>query len=226
MPDRKRNYYVAALSAEKLLQVYETDIPEVARYLREEIDFVRRRLCHGDSVLEVGTGYGRILKELSPYAKNLVGIDISEASIVFGREYVKPASNITLTVMDARTLDFKSSFDAVLCLQNGLSSLKEDPRLTVRLCVDALVPGGRAYFSTYCEKFWEVRLAWFEEQARKGLLGEIDWERTKDGVIVCTDGFQGTTFSERELAGFGESSGCPWEIHEVGGSSLFLIVTK
>ena len=57
-----------------------------------------------------------------PLCQELVGIDISGASIVFGREYVKPASNITLTVMDARTLDFKSSFDAVLCLQNSLSS--------------------------------------------------------------------------------------------------------
>ena len=54
----------------------------------------------------------------------------------------------------------------------------------MRLCVDALVPGGRAYFSTYCEKFGRVRLAWFEEQARKGLLEKSTGERTKDGVIV------------------------------------------
>jgi 2-polyprenyl-6-hydroxyphenyl methylase/3-demethylubiquinone-9 3-methyltransferase len=43
-------------------------------------------------------------------------------------------------------------------------------------------------FSSYSERFWEERLAWFEAQAAAGLIGAIDRERTGDGVIVCRDG--------------------------------------
>jgi hypothetical protein len=33
-------------------------------------------------------------------------------------------------------------------------------------------------FSTYCERFWEERLKWFEIQAQHGLIGEIDYHAT------------------------------------------------
>ena len=55
------------------------------------------------------------------------------------------------------------------------------------------VPGGRALFSSYSPKFWEHRLSWFREQADKGLLGAIDEEKTRDGLIVCRDGFVART---------------------------------
>jgi 2-polyprenyl-6-hydroxyphenyl methylase/3-demethylubiquinone-9 3-methyltransferase len=67
---------------------------------------------------------------------------------------------------------------------------------------------------------------WFEEQANKGLLGEIDRERTKDGKIVCLDGFTATTFSRDDLDGMGRATGLPYVIEEVDESSLFLIIDR
>jgi 2-polyprenyl-6-hydroxyphenyl methylase/3-demethylubiquinone-9 3-methyltransferase len=57
-------------------------------------------------------------------------------------------------------------------------------------------------------------------------LGELDEEQTKDGVIVCKDGFRAVTFTEDDFASLGEVSGCRYEIMEVDESSLFLIITK
>ena len=74
--------------------------------------------------------------------------------------------------------------------------------------------------------FWAHRLAWFHEQADKGLLGEIDLEKTRNGTIVCKDGFVATTFSEDKLKKLGEESGCHYCIEEVDESSLFLILKK
>jgi 2-polyprenyl-6-hydroxyphenyl methylase/3-demethylubiquinone-9 3-methyltransferase len=222
----ENNYYAKNLNSLKLYSVYDTIIPRIKQYLDKEIDFVRNSLDKKDNVLELGTGYGRILKELSHYAKSFVGIDISEDSIEFGKEYLKEMLNIRLDAKNAYELDFVETFDVVLCLQNGLSALKGDPLDLVNISMRALRQGGKAYFSTYSEKFWQHRLAWFYEQSNKGLQGEIDSEKTKDGVIVCKDGFRATTFTKNDFAKLGKASGYQYEIQEVDESSLFLIIIK
>lgn len=219
-------YYSEKLNADRLFQVYQSDIPQVRTYLRAETDFVRSRLQGDERVLELGAGYGRIMKELAPYAASITGIDLSERTVELGREYLRECPNCSLLVMNAHSPVFSGTFDGVLCLQNGLSAMKGDPENLVRQAVRLLSPGGRAYFSTYSPKFWDYRLAWFQEQARKGLLGEIDMEKTGNGIIVCKDGFTATTFGRSELERLGEISGLPFVVEEADGSSIFLTVTK
>ncbi|MCL2767529.1 MAG: methyltransferase domain-containing protein, partial [Synergistaceae bacterium] len=149
MCGKSKNYYAQKLNSQKLYQVYDTKIQRVKQYLDKEIDFVRKRLYGAEKVLETGAGYGRILKEISSCAKFFLGIDISEESVNFGREYLKGFPNIRLETMDAHELNFEGEFDAVLCLQNGLSALKGDAINLVKRCVKALKNGGIAYFSTY-----------------------------------------------------------------------------
>jgi 2-polyprenyl-6-hydroxyphenyl methylase/3-demethylubiquinone-9 3-methyltransferase len=45
-------------------------------------------------------------------------------------------------------------------------------------------------------------LKWFELQSEVGLLGEIDYEKTKEGVIVCKDGFTATTVGPEDFSKF------------------------
>lgn len=220
------NYYARSLNSAKLFQAYQTEYPRVKQYLDEEIGFVRRNLIGNERVLEVGAGYGRIMRELAPFAGSIVGIDISSDSVAFGKDYLKECLNCSIQVMDARNPEFGEEFDVVLCLQNGLSAIKGQPERLVEQCLKVLAPGGKAYFSTYSAKFWEHRLAWFREQARKGLLGEIDVEKTCNGAIVCKDGFVATTFSEDDLKKLGEGSGCRYRVEEVDESSLFLVLDK
>lgn len=220
------NYYSQSLNSAKLFQVYQTKCSRIKRYLDEEINFVRRNLNGSEKILEVGAGYGRIIKELAPFAARIIGVDISEASVNLGKEYLKEYKNCDIQVMDAHNLIFDTEFNIVLCLQNGLSAMKGNPLHLIKQCMNMLTPGGRSYFSTYSEKFWEHRLQWFLEQAAEGLLGEIDLHKTKDGVIVCKDGFTATTFSEADLERLGEESGYPYRIEEIDESSLFLILDK
>lgn len=94
------------------------------------------------------------------------------------------------------------------------------------IAMKLLKKGGAAYFSSYSPAFWDTRLAWFQEQADKGLLGEIDYKKTGDGTILCKDGFTATTFSAQDLDRLGQASGFPYDIREVDSSSLFLILQK
>jgi len=220
------NYYSGKLNAARLMEVYRTDLQRVSQYLREEISYVAGKLSGRERVLELGAGYGRIMKEIAPFADFVLGLDISEDSVLFGREYLKDVPNCRLKTADAHSIEYKSEFEVVLCLQNGLSAMKGDPLNLVSRGVRALVKGGKAFFSTYSEKFWEPRVDWFQEQADKGLLGEIDRERTKNGKIVCRDGFTATTFSRDELEKLGRTTGLPYIIEEVDKSSLFLVIAQ
>lgn len=218
------DYYAHKLNAEKLYLVYQTAIPQVLDYLRSEIEFVRERLSGDETALELGAGYGRIMKELSPSLRRITGIDVSERSVALGREYLKDLANCTIETMDAHAMAFDETFDVVLCLQNGLSAMKGDPENLVRRSLRVLAPGGTAFFSSYSPKFWEHRLAWFQEQAEKGLLGEIDMENTGNGRIVCKDGFTATTFDREEMERLGKASEYPYRVEEAKDSSIFLIL--
>ena len=213
----EKNYYAENLNSQKLYQVYETSLPRIKRYLEAEIEFVRARLSGRERVLELGAGYGRIVKELAPFCASIVGMDISEENVALGRRYLKDFPHAGMVAMDVHDMRFDRQFDVVLCLQNDRA---------IKDIIGLLAPGGAAYFSSYSAKFWDCRLKWFEEQASKGLLGAIDPERTKDGVIVCTDGFKATTHTPDDFERIGAASGYPYQVTEVDDSSVFLIIHK
>lgn len=222
----KNNYYKDQLHSEKLCGVYDTSILRVRQYLEAEIEFVIKRLKGTESILELGAGYGRIIKELSSYAGEIVGIDISESTVSYGRKYLGKIENARLEAMDAYTLHYSEKFDIALCLQNGLSAIRGNRRKLVDVTIKAIKKDGTAYFSTYSDKFWDHRLAWFIEQSEKGLIGQIDFEKTGSGIISCYDGFKAYTLSKKELSDIGEETGYEYDIKEVDDSSLFLIITK
>jgi len=219
------NYYNDKLNSQKLFMAYETSIPRVKQYLDAEINYVKSKLSREKNVLELGAGYGRIIKELASNCASITGIDISKDNVTLGNEYLKNTQNAKMLVMDVHNMTFKNSFDVVLCLQNGFSAM----RLTfdtVKSIMDLVSDEGQVFFSSYSEKFWDTRLEWFKEQSKKGLLGEIDMDKTKNGVIVCKDGFRATTSSPEYFEQLGKSLGYSFEIKEVDESSLFLVINK
>ena len=220
------NYYAQKLNSKRLFKVYETKIPRVQQYLEAEISFVKDNLTGSERVLELGAGYGRIVKELAGNCKSIIGIDISGENVSLGKEYLKDSPNAEIVTMDVNNLTFQEKFDVILCLQNGLSAMKITSLDKIAKILGMVVSGGKVYFSTYSEKFWEYRLMWFKEQAEKGLLGELDLEKTKDGVIMCKDGFKAITSTPKDLKKIGELSGYQYQVQEVDESSVFLIIIK
>ena len=174
----------------------------------------------------MGAGYGRIMKRLAPGVKFIYGIDISENSVTFGLDYLKQCPNCELSVADVYKFKSDIEYDAVLCLQNGISAFKGNADKLIEIAMKLLKKNGKAFFSSYSEKFWDTRLAWFQEQADKGLLGAIDYEKTMNGNIICKDGFTASTFSSGDMERLGEASGHAYQVKEVEESSIFLIIQK
>ncbi|MFQ6009331.1 MAG: class I SAM-dependent methyltransferase [Candidatus Zixiibacteriota bacterium] len=216
------SYYNEKLSGEKLRRCYEIAPPRVQQYLRAEVEYVLEKVKPDDVVLELGCGYGRILLPLAQKVKRVIGIDNSLASLQLGRQIVGDRANCTLLGMDAAQLAFHDRFfDCVVCIQNGISVFQVDQQMLVGESLRVTKTGGRVLFSTYSDRFWKNRLEWFELQSREGLLGEIDYDKTQDSVIVCKDGIAATTVRSEQFLALAAKFNVEAKIVEVDESSLF-----
>jgi 2-polyprenyl-6-hydroxyphenyl methylase/3-demethylubiquinone-9 3-methyltransferase len=219
-------YYREKLSASRLERAYAIAPPRVRQYLDAEIDHVLARLRPDDAVLELGCGCGRVLEPLARKARIACGIDTSFESLAYGSAALESFGNCTFAQMDAVRLGFRDgAFDRVVCIQNGISAFHVDARALVRESLRVTRPRGIALFSSYSDAFWEHRLEWFVLQAEEGLVGEIDWEKTRDGTIACTDGFTATTVGARQFAAIVEELGASARIVEIDSSSVFCEIT-
>lgn len=218
-------YYAKKLSAEKLEMCYDLASERVQQYLRAEINFVCNNIKDSDKVLELGCGYGRVFPELLKRTNSVTGIDNSLSSLKYGKQLFSGNNNVRFFHMDASETGFlNNTFDVVLCIQNGISAFKVDRKELISEALRITLPGGTIFFSTYSKKFWIHRLEWFKIQSEKGLLGEIDFRKTGDGIIVCKDGFKATTVLQDEFVKLSEELQLNSEIKEVDDSSLFFIV--
>ena len=215
-------YYNDKLSAKRLKRCYEIAPPRVYQYLEAEENHVLEKVRPGDMVLELGCGYGRILPRLAQKAGRVIGIDNSIASLQLGKEIVGHMSNCHLLCMDAVQLAFRDRvFDCVVCIQNGISAFHVDQQDLVRESLRVTKPGGTVLFSSYSDGFWRDRFYWFQLQSEAGLVGEIDYEKSGDGVIVCKDGFTATTVRPRQFLSLTAGLNADTRIVEVDETSLF-----
>ena len=220
-------YYRTGLAGEYLRRCYEISPPRIRQYLRAELDHVLARIPRGARVLDMGCGYGRVIPRLLERAALVVGIDNSCRSLELGAALLRPTVGAHLIGMDASALGFcDGSFDVIACIQNGISAFRADRGLLLAEALRVTLPAGIALFSTYAPAIWEERLDWFRRQSEAGLIGEIDWERTREGVIACRDGFLATTPTAAELLGLARGLPARAAIVEVDASSLFLELRK
>jgi 2-polyprenyl-6-hydroxyphenyl methylase/3-demethylubiquinone-9 3-methyltransferase len=188
------DYYSRKLSGERLELCYELAPPRVRQYLSAEIEHVMSVIPRGGVVSELGCGYGRALERLAKAASLVIGIDNSVDSLRLARDRLGALTNVAVAGMDASKPGLKqATFDVVCCIQNGISSFHVDPRALMAASVSITKPGGKVLFSSYSDEFWEHRLEWFRIQSSHGLVGEIDEAVSRDGTIVCRDGFTATT---------------------------------
>ena len=221
-----QGYYEKKLSAERLRKCYDIAPPRVRQYFASELSHVLRKIYPGEKVLDLGCGFGRILPNLARKAGIIVGIDNSHASLILAQETIEGLSNCFLIETDAVQLSFiRNTFDLVICIQNGISAFHLDQKELIMESIRVTKPGGTVLFSSYSDKFWDHRLEWFQKQADAGLLGEIDYDKTGDGLIVCKDGFKATTMGPSQFLALTSDLDVEVEIVEVDESTLFYEIT-
>ena len=225
--DRKDSYYAQKLSGERLKLCYSIAPPRVKQYLEAEIDFVLKKIESTDRVLELGCGYGRVLLLLAEKAGLAVGIDTALDSLRLHGDLCQNVPLCSVLAMDAGRMGFKDDqFDNVVCVQNGISAFLLEKKVLIAEALRVTRPGGSVLLSSYAERFWEDRIAWFRIQAEHGLIGEIDEEATGEGFIFCKDGFKSTTITAQDFRALASEYGLVPMVTEVDGSSLFCELRK
>ena len=223
----KKNYYAKHLSALRLKQCYEIGSPRIQQYLEAEIQHTLSLIHPSDTVLELGCGYGRVLERLAQKADSVYGIDTSTNNLTLAQSYLKEYTNIEIKLMDAENMEFPNeTFHKVVAIQNGISAFKINPEVLITEILRVTKKGGSIILSGYAQQFWEQRLQWFIDQSNAGLLGEIDWEKTGNGVIKCKGGFFATSFYKKDFASLLLKMNLNGEILEIDDSSLFCIINK
>ena len=216
------NYYSNLLNSNKLQRCYEIAPVRVKQFLEAEIAFVLNKIGQNDIVIDLGCGYGRVAIRLLEKAKKIIGIDISKENIQLAKKIVGSNENCEFYSMDAIDLKFVDDFfDTVICVQNGISAFKVNPLRLIKESIRVTRKGGTVLFSSYSEKFWDNRLKWFQIQAEHKLIGEIDYKLTKNGIIVCKDGFKAITYSGQEFLELASHFNVQTTIHEIDNSCIF-----
>lgn len=221
------SYYKEKLSGSKLERCYNIAPLRIKRYLYEEINYVISILNPSDSVVELGCGYGRVIGQLAKKSQNVIGIDTSLESLRFASNQKDRLTSIMYAQTNATQLGFKNNiFDVVVCIQNGICAFGVNHRALIKEAVRVTRIGGTIIFSSYSSKIWEDRLKWFEIQSNNGLLGEIDYEKTKNGTIVCKDGFHSSALTKSNFQQYCQDLDLDAKIFEVDDSSIMCQIMK
>ena len=216
-----KDYYIDNLSGNHLQRAYALADAAVTAYLQGEIDYLRECIKPGNRVLELGCGYGRVVKALAADSHSIVGIDNAPGNLKLAREYLRDARNVEVHLMSVASLDFTDqSFDLVVSPQNGLSAFGLNPVSVVREALRVTDRDGTFVCCTYADAFWPSRLAWFRRQADAGLLGEIDEESSGNGVIACKDGFESTAMNRQQFEEIAVKTNTSVTLQELPSGSL------
>lgn len=220
-------YYSKHLSGPRLQEVYALASPRIRQYLQAEIDHVVDRVTGMGRLLELGCGYGRALKEFAPHVGWAVGADAAGSTLAHGTRFLREVANCELVRMNASRTGFRDgAFDAVVCIQNGISAFGVAGPVLVGEAVRLARHGGLVLFSSYSPDIWKERLDWFRAQSTAGLVGELDESRSREGTIVCKDGFRSRTVTGEEFSSLFEAIGQTPQVDEIDHSSIFAGVVK
>ena len=194
--------------------------PRLARQIVDDYNITSGR-C-----LDIGCGAARLTVELAKITDlEMTGLDSSPYMLEISREKAQKynlENRVKFVEASVEEMPFPDNyFDVTICVQNGISAFKIDPYEMLKESIRVTKNGGTILYSSYSEKFWDYRLEWFQLQSEHRLIGEIDQDLTKAGIIVCKDGFRATTYSGMDFLELSAKFDIAPEIIEVDKSSVF-----
>ncbi|NCN51797.1 class I SAM-dependent methyltransferase [archaeon] len=163
--------------------------------LDSEKKFLIENLSEDEKVLDIGSGFGRVLEVLSPKVKEIIGIDNDEEAV---KESVKLNENnkkVKVLLMDAENLEFSDGeFGIVTCLGGTPSNFGKTRNKIYSEIKRVLKKKGLFFCSVYNEDALKDRVNYYE----KYYSGKYTLNK-ETGYVEVKDKFVSEQFSQDQM---------------------------
>jgi len=174
-------------------------------FLDGEIDFIKKHI-NGKSILEIGCGYGRLLKIMKMKNKRIVGIDFSQRMVDLAKKNVE---NVEIYQMNANKLNFESGeFDEVVCLDNSFGNMPGIELDALQEMTRVCKKGGEIIISVFSENARDVQIENYKRIGLKEVRDDGDAIKTKEG-------FYSRRFKKEELEELFRKCGLKCNINKI-----------
>lgn len=192
----------------------------IQEFLDGEINFLKSYIKDKKDILEVGCGYGRLIKVLAPKSKKITGIDFSEPLLMRAKKNLSKTKNAKLLLMDGKKIDLpQNSYDYVLCLDSSFGNM---PGIELRVIKQ---------MKKICKKDGEIIISVFSQNAKKAQIQ--NYKRiglkniTNNGKAIHTaEGFYSRRFSKKDLKEIFASVGLKCKITKICPINYIAIAKK
>jgi len=165
---------------------------EIQEFLDSEILCINK-LKPTRAILEVGCGYGRLLKILANKGENVIGIDFSKKLLDKAKKSLSDYRNVDLMLMNAKALKFPDKFfDYTLCLDATFGNMPGIELDVLQEMKRVTKENGKIFISVFSEK---AKNAQIKNYCRLGLTDIHDVNNT----IITKEGFCSRRFFKKEI---------------------------
>ena len=194
--------------------------PEIKEWFSREIEYLKKNIEPNSKILDIGCGFGRHIKILAPFSKEIIGIDNNSDMIQKSKQNLSNFKNVKLFLQDAKKLDFDdNSFDYVICMTNTFGDFPEIKTDVLKEMKRVCKNDGKIIISIYSEKSLEIRKNDYE---KVGLhITKID-----DGIIHTEEGLISEQFTKTQLENLFNSVDLEVEITELNPISYICEAVK
>jgi 2-polyprenyl-6-hydroxyphenyl methylase/3-demethylubiquinone-9 3-methyltransferase len=169
--------------------------PEIKEWFQKEIEYLKKNIRPNSKILDVGCGFGRHIKILAPFSKEVVGIDNNKNILRKAKQELSKFKNVKLFLLNADKLSFDDNlFDYVICMTNTFGNFP-------KIKLDALKEMKRV-----CKKDGKIIISVYSESKKLLEIRKKDYKKIglhitkiKNGIIFTEEGLISEQFSKLQL---------------------------
>ncbi len=194
--------------------------PETQKWFKRENEILKKIVKKGSDVLDIGCGFGRHMRILAKFCKEVVGVDYSKTMVEKAKENLAKFSNIEVYLENAQEMHFEDeSFDYVICMSNTFGIFLNKELEILREMKRVLKQDGKIIISVYSENALDIRI---KDYKKVGL----HIEKIKGGKVYFREGHATRQFSKKQMVKLFDSVELKAEVTELTPISYLCIATK
>ena len=149
--------------------------PKYQEYIKEETEFLQKKVKGAKRILEAGVGTGRLIPRLAPIVDEFIGVDDADLMLKKSQEVAKKFSNVKIIKGELENLSNifpEDYFDFSLCVWNTLGNVQDEVKILNEI---SRVTSKSIFITVYHKGTLEDRKNWYETVGVK--ISKVDEEK-------------------------------------------------